>query len=63
MKEANISESNTPLDFNVRTSNVDKRHLKSPRIEDEEHPCKEALIAELSTLSINEVDVSSIEVE
>jgi hypothetical protein len=62
-KEADISESNTPLDFNAGTSNVDERRLKSPRIEDEEHPCGEALIAELSTLSVNEDDVSSIEVE
>jgi hypothetical protein len=52
-----------PFDFNVRTSNVDERHLKSPRIEGEEHPCGEALIVELSTLSVNEDDVSSIEVE
>ena len=58
-----ISKSNTPLDFNAGTSNVDERHLKSPRIEGEEHPCREALIAELSTLSVNEDDVSSIEVE
>jgi hypothetical protein len=36
-KEANISESNTLLDFNAGTSNVDERRLKSPRIEDEEH--------------------------
>jgi hypothetical protein len=62
-KEADISKSNTPLDFNVGTSNVDERHLKSLRIEDEEHPCREALIAELSTLSVNEDDVSFIEVE
>jgi hypothetical protein len=62
-KEADISKSNTPFDFNARTSNVDERHLKSPRIEGQEHPCGEALIAELSTLSITEDNVSSIEVE
>jgi hypothetical protein len=62
-KKADILESNTPLDFNAETSNVDERRLKSPRIEDKEHPCGEALIAELSTLSVNEDNVSSIEVE
>jgi hypothetical protein len=45
-KEVNISKSNTPLGFNVRTSNPDERHLKSLRIEDEEHSCGEALSAE-----------------
>ena len=34
-KEADILESNTLLDFNVGTSNIDERHLKSPRVEDE----------------------------
>jgi hypothetical protein len=62
-KEADISKSSTLFDFNARTSNVDERYLKSPRIEGEEHPCREALIAELSTLSVNEDDVSSIEIE
>ncbi|XP_059434146.1 uncharacterized protein LOC132167252 [Corylus avellana] len=66
-KEADILESNTPLDFIAETSNPNERHLKSPRVEDEEHPF-ESLIAETlkihfksSTLSVNEVDVSSIE--
>jgi hypothetical protein len=62
-KEADISKSNTPLDFNAGTPNVDERCLKSLRIEDEEHPCGEALIEELFTLSVNEDDVSSIEVK
>ena len=67
-KKANILESNTLLDFNARTSNPDEHHLKSLRVEDEEHPYGEALSAEtqeihskLSTLNVNEVDVSSIE--
>ncbi|XP_059458260.1 uncharacterized protein LOC132187844 [Corylus avellana] len=68
MKEADISKSNTPLDLNAGTSNPDEHHLKSSRVEDEEHLCGEALIAEtqevyfkLSTLNVDEVDVSSIE--
>ena len=43
-KEANILESNIPLDFNAETSNPNERHLKSPRVKDEEHPF-ESLIA------------------
>ena len=62
-KKADISERNTPLNFNARTSNLEECHLKSLRVKDEEHPCGEALIEELSTLSVNEVDVSFIEVE
>jgi hypothetical protein len=31
-KKADISKSNTPLDFNVETSNPNERHLKSPRL-------------------------------
>jgi hypothetical protein len=57
-KEANISKSNTPLDFNGETSNHNEHHLQSPRVEDEEHPF-ESLIAEtqeiyfkLSTLNV-----------
>jgi hypothetical protein len=65
---SDILESNKSLDFNAGTSNPDERHLKSLRVEDEEHPCREALSSEtqeihskLSTLNVNEVDVSSIE--
>ncbi|XP_059456615.1 uncharacterized protein LOC132186648 [Corylus avellana] len=67
-KEADISKSNTPLDLNAETSNPDECHLKSSRVEDEEHPCGESLIAEtqeahfkLSTLNVDEVDASFIE--
>jgi hypothetical protein len=35
MKEADILENNTLLDFNVETSNPDEHHLKSPRVDDE----------------------------
>ena len=44
-KKADISEGNTPLGFNAGTSNLDEHHLKSSRVEDEEHPCGEALSA------------------
>ncbi|XP_059434852.1 uncharacterized protein LOC132167836 [Corylus avellana] len=68
-KEADISKSNTLLESNAETSNPNERHLKSPRVEDEEHPF-ESPIAETqeiyfksSTLNVNEVDVSSISIE
>jgi hypothetical protein len=61
---SNILESNTLLDFNAGTSNPDERHLKSLRVEDEEHPCGDApsvetqeIHSKLSTLIVNEVDV------
>ena len=61
-KEANISKSNTPLDFIAEASNPNERHLKSPRVEDEEHPFKtKENHFKSSTLNVNEADVSSIE--
>jgi hypothetical protein len=43
-KKVDISESNTPFDFNVETSNPNERHLKSPRVEDEEHPFESVIV-------------------
>jgi hypothetical protein len=59
-KEANISESNIPLDFTIETSNPNERHLKSLRVEDEEHPFEtQEIHFKSSTLNVNQV--SSIE--
>ena len=66
-KEADISKSHTPLDFNAETSNPNECHFKSPRVEDEEHPFEsptaetQEIHFKSSTLNANEVDVSFIE--
>jgi hypothetical protein len=66
-KEVDVPESNPPLNFNVETSNLKERLLKSQRVEVKEHPY-ESLIVEAqeipfksSTLNVNEVDAFSIE--
>ena len=67
MKDADISESHTPLDFNAETSNPNEHHLKSPRVEDEEHPFEfpttetQEIHFKSSTLNTNKVIVYFIE--
>jgi hypothetical protein len=60
-KEADISKSNTSLDFNVETSNPNEHHLKSPSVKDEEHPFESLIVKTQEihlksfTLNVNEV--------
>jgi hypothetical protein len=51
-KEADISESNTLLDFNVKTSNVYDHHLQSPRVEDRASPMYLEALGEILKLDL-----------
>jgi len=66
-KEVDVPESNTPLDFNAKTSNLKEHPLKFQRVEAEKH-LYESLIVETqeipfksATLNVNEVDAFSID--
>ena len=62
-----ILESNTSLNFNTETLNLQKRPFKSPRVQVEEHPFESLVVAtqevpfKSSTLDVNEENDFSIE--